>query len=333
MKAMMFDRYGAAADVLELRDVEVPDVGEDGVLIRVRAAAINPADWHLVNGVPFIARAQLGLRRPKVSGLGADLAGQVMEVGPTVTRFRPGDEVYGMVDNLLGTNIVDLGSVAEYVRVSEDSVRPLPSTLTPQEAAAVPVAATTALRGLRDIAALQPGQHVLVNGASGGVGTFAVQIAKALGARVTGVCSTRNVQLVRSLGADHVVDYTREDPTRQRQRVDVVLDNVGNRPLRAWRRVLRRDGTYLASFGQKEHRVLGPMAYLLRTAVLHLVVPQQMTLLPTERNNQELDTLTELIEAGKVRPVIDRTYPLAAAPEAMDYLGRGHARGKVVVTV
>jgi NADPH:quinone reductase-like Zn-dependent oxidoreductase len=333
VKAIRYDGYGEPGEVLTLRDVTPPEVGEDGIVVRVRAAALNPADWHLVTGVPRIARAQLGLRRPRVCGLGADLAGQVEAVGPAVTTFRAGDEVYGSVDRVPGTSVPDLGSVAELVRVAADSVRPVPARLTPVEAAAVPLAATTALRGLRDVARLRAGQHVLINGASGGVGTFAVQIARAMGAGVTGVCSTRNVDLVRSIGADDVVDHTSQDSTQLGRRFDVVLDNVGNRPANAWRRVLRRNGTYVASFGRKDHRWIGPLGQLARAAALNAVVPQRLTMLPTRWDVAELAAVGALIDAGQVRPVIDRTYPLAAAAEALAYVGEGHARGKVVVTV
>lgn len=333
MKAMRFDRYGPPSEVLRLRDVDVPDVGNDGILVRVRAAGLNPADWHMVSGVPHVARAELGLRRPRASGLGADLAGSVEAVGRDVTSVRVGDEVYGGVDLIAGTRVFDLGSVAELVRVTDGSVVRAPSSLTAVEAAAVPLAATTALQGLRDVADVRPGQNVLVHGASGGVGTFAVQIARVLGAGVTGVCSTRNVDLVASLGADAVVDYTRDDPTRIGRRFDVVLDNVGDRPINAWRRVLKRDGTYVGSYGMKEHRHVGPMLRMLRMAALGLVVPQRLASLPMRFRATDLTTLAELIEEGRLRPVVDRTYPLVAAAEALDYLGDGHARGKVVVTV
>jgi NADPH:quinone reductase-like Zn-dependent oxidoreductase len=225
------------------------------------------------------------------------------------------------------------GTVAELVLVPEDAIRSRPAGLTAVEAAAVPLAATTALRGLTTIADVRPGQDVLINGASGGVGTFAVQLGRVLGAGVTGVCSTRNLDLVRSLGADEVVDHTREDATALGRRFDVVFDNVGDRPARTWRRVLRRDGIYLASFGRKENRHLGPLGRMAGAAALGVVVPQRMRSLPTRWDVTELEHLSELLESGEVRPVIDRTYPLAAAAEALAYVGRGHARGKVVVTV
>ncbi|HEX2029082.1 MAG TPA: NAD(P)-dependent alcohol dehydrogenase [Nitriliruptorales bacterium] len=332
MKAIVFDRYGSA-DVLELRDLEIPDVGDDGVLVRVEAASLNPYDWHLMTGLPYVVRPkELGLR-PKVSGIGADLAGRVEAVGQNVTGVRPGDDVYGRVDTLPGTKLLALGSVAEYVRVSVDSIRPRPACLTAEEAAAVPLAATTALWGLHDVGRLQPGVRVVINGASGGVGTFAVQIAKAAGAEVTGVCSARNVDLVRSIGADHVIDYTREDPTRGARRFDLVLDNVGNHPPGAWRRVMAPTATYVASFGQPEHLWFGPFARLLRMFVVAPFISQRMTLLQPQRRDEDLDRLSALIESGNVTPVIDRTYPLADTRAAMEYLAQGHARGKVVITI
>jgi NADPH:quinone reductase-like Zn-dependent oxidoreductase len=333
VRAMRFDRYGVPTDVLELRDVDIPLAGNDGVLVRVRAASLNPADWHLVNGVPHVSRPQIGLRSPKVSGLGVDFAGEVVEVGPAVTSVRSGDEVYGRVDPLPGTNVPTLGSAAEYVRVTEGAIRPKPTQLSWQEAATVPLAATTALHGLRDVAGVQPGQRVLINGASGGVGTFAVQIAAALGAEVTAVCSTPNIELVRSLGAGQVIDYTREDPTRVARDLHVVLDNVGNHPASAWRRTLTRGGTYVASFGRKEARHIGPMGRIVGMLALGSVSPQRFVLLPTTWKIEHLDTISDLIASGQLRPVIDRTFELAAAAEGLTYVGEGHARGKVVVVI
>jgi len=333
MKAMRFDRYGIPTEVLQLRDVDVPLVENDGVLVRVHAASLNPADWHLVNGVPHVSRPQIGLRSPKVSGLGVDLAGEVVEVGPAVTSVRPGDEVYGCVDPLPGTNVPALGSVAEYVRVTEGATRPKPTVLDWQQAAAIPLAATTALHGLRDIAGVQPGQRVLINGASGGVGTLAIQVARALGAAVTAVCSTRNIELVRSLGAGQVIDYTREDPTRVAQDLHVVLDNVGNHPASAWRRTLSRDGTYVASFGRKEARHIGPMGRIAGMLALGSVSSQRFAILPTTWEAERLDMISELIGSGQIRPVVDRTFQLAAAAEGLSYLGEGHARGKVIVVI
>ena len=332
MKAMRFDSYGAPTDALRLRDIDVPTVGDHDLLVRVRAASLNPADWHLVNGLPHISRLQVGLR-PKVAGLGVDLAGEVVEVGGAVTSFQPGDEVYGCVDPLPGTNVFDLGSVAEYVRVTVDAIRAKPASVSWEEAAATPLASTTALHGLRDIAAVQQGHHVVINGASGGVGTFAVQIARALGASVTAVCSTRNADLVRALGADRVVDYTKEDPTRVLSEVDVVLDNVGNHKPSAWRRTLRPNGTYVASFGRKEARHIGPLGRLVSMAVLGTVVSQRFAILPTMWDPERLEAISEWINAGTLRPVIDRTYQLAEAAEGLEYVGHGHAKGKVVVVI
>lgn len=257
----------------------------------------------------------------------------MVQVGPAVTSVRPGDEVYGCVDPLPGTNVPDLGSVAEHVRVSGGAIRPKPTALTWEEAAAVPLAATTALHGLRDIAGVREGQRVLINGASGGVGTFAIQVARALGAEVTAVCSTRNVELVRSLGAVQVIDYTRQDPTRLALDVDVVLDNVGNHPAGAWRRTLRRDGTYVASFGRKEARHIGPIGRMLGMLASGAVTSQRFALLPTTWEPERLETITSFVDSGQVRPVIDRTFQLAAAAHGLAYLGEGHARGKVVVGI
>ncbi len=333
MKAIVYREYGSA-DVLELEDIEKPEVKDDEALIRVRAASVNPYDWHYMTGLPYVGRVQFGLRSPKVDGLGADLAGQVEAIGKDVTLFQPGDEVYGEVNGESpGHPMLELGSLAEYVSVAEDVLAPKPANLTFAQAAAVPMAGMTALQGLRDHGCLRAGQTVLVNGASGGVGTFAVQIAKALGAEVTGVCSTRNVDLVRSIGADHVIDYTREDFTRSGQRYDLLFDLVGNHSLSECRRALNPSGVYLASFGQPEHRWLGPFAHLVKMAVLSRLVSQRLVSFTTKRTRAVLLDLKELIEAGKLTPVIDRTYSLSEAAEAMTYLEAGHARGKVVITV
>ncbi len=280
--------------------------------------------WHLLTGLPYIAHVQFGLLKPKVSSLGADLAGQIEAVGKNVTRFRPGGEGFGEVET---------GSFAEYVCVPEDSAVLKPAKLTFEQAAAVPLAALTALQGLRDRGKVQPGQKVLINGASGGVGTFAVQIAKSFGAEVTGVCSSRNVDMVRSIGADQVLDYTREDFTRGGQLYDLMLDNVGNRSLSECRRVLNPKGVYLACFGQPDHLWLGPMPRLLKMVVLSPFVSQRLRSFVTTPNLEDLHFLKELLEAGKVTPVIDRTYPLSEVPDALRYLEEGHAQGKVIITV
>ena len=327
MKAIVYHEYGSPDDVLELQDIGKPVVKDDEMLVRVRATSVNPYDWHWLTGLPYFSRLQSGLRKPKVDGLGADMAGQIEAVGKNVTRFRPGDEVFGDL------SVCGLGAFAEYVCVPEDAVVLKPANLTFEQAAAAPLAANTALQGLRDHGRIQPGQKVLINGASGGVGTFAVQIAKSFGAGVTGVCSTRNVDMVRSIGADHVIDYTQEDFTRSGQRYDLMLDLVGNRSVSEYRSVLTPKGVYMACFGQEEHRWLGPLAQVFRTLVLSLFVSQKMTMFVMKPNRKDLIVLQELLESGKVTPVIDRTYLLTETAEAFRYLEEGHARGKVVITV
>ena len=324
MKAIAQDRYGST-EVLEFRDVDKPAAGDNEVLVQVHAASVNAYDWHLMRGDPYLARLSMGLRRPKANIRGRDFAGRVEAVGRDVTRLRPGDEVYGEVD----------GTFAEYVRVPENQVGPKPANLTFEQAAAVPLAGTTALIGLRDDARLQPGQHVLINGASGGVGTFAVQIAKAMGAMVTGVCSTRNADLIRSIGADHVVDYTRDDFTRGEQRYDAVLDLVGNRSLHDLRSVLTPTGVLVLSGGgvSEGGSIVGPMRLIVKGSVMSRFVRHRIHLLTEVPSAESLAALRELIEAGKVKPVIDRTYPLGEAAEAIRYLEKDHARAKVVITV
>jgi NADPH:quinone reductase-like Zn-dependent oxidoreductase len=321
MKAVVCERYGSP-DVLELREVDKPIPADDEVLVRVRATSVNPVDWHGVTGTPYIARLQTGLRGPKSAAVGVDFAGQVEAVGRDVTVLASGDDVFG------GRN----GAFAEYVCV-RNAVAVKPSNLTFEQAAAVPVAAITALQGLRDKGALQPGQKVLVNGASGGVGTVAVQIAKALGAEVTGVCSTGNVELVRSLGADHVVDYTGEDFTRRGEQYDLLLDNAGSRSFSAYRRVLRSDGRLVIVGGPKTSKLLGPLTHMVTTVAASKFRSQKAVAFLAKLNKEDLRLLRELLEAGTVRPVIDRTYELAEIADALRYLGEGHARGKIVVTV
>ncbi|WLW50082.1 NAD(P)-dependent alcohol dehydrogenase [Streptomyces sp. YU58] len=324
MKAVVQDRYGSA-DTLEFRDVDrpVPSAGE--VLVRVRAAAVNAYDWHLMRGDPRIARLALGLRAPRAKIRGRDFAGVVEAVGGGVTGLRPGEEVYGEAD----------GAFAEYVCARDGMVGPKPSGLTFEQAAAMPLAANTALIGLRDVARLRAGQSVLVNGASGGVGTFAVQLAKVYGAEVTGVCSTRNVDLVRSLGADRVLDYTREDFTRAGHRYDVVLDLVGNRSLGEFRRALTPTGTLVLSGGgmYEGGSLIGPMGLFFKRRLVSPFVRQRLLELPAKASKQNLAVLREFAEAGKIAPVIERTYPLAEAAEAIRHLEVAHARAKIVVTV
>ena len=327
MKAIVFDTYGPP-DVLELRDIDKPVSRGDQVLVRIRAAGLNPADWHFMRGHPYFVRLLTGLRKPrKTTIIGSDMAGQVEAVGSDVTRFHPGDEVFAEVGTAAGAQ----GSCAEYICFSERKLGQKPAKATFEQAAAVPMAATTALVGIREVGNVQPGQKVLINGASGGVGTFAVQIAKAFGAEVTGVCSTRNVDLVRSIGADHVIDYTQEDFTRGEKRYDMILDAVGNHPLSACRHVLTSRGTYGAP-GGGHGKWLGPAAQQLKSALLSPFVSQKMVPV-NDKPNEYLDDLRELIEAGKVTPVIDKTYPLSDAAEAMRHLESGHARGKVVITI
>ena len=322
MKAIVFSRYGSP-DVLELTDVEKPAVGDDGVLVRVRAASVNPLDWHGMRGQPYLMRMSGGVRRPKENELGVDVAGEVEAVGKNVTQYRPGDEVFG----------VRSGAFGEYVRGTEESTLvPKPGGMTFEQAAAVPVAGMTALQGLRDKGQLQPGQHVLINGASGGVGTFAVQIAKAFGAEVTGVCSTANLEMVRSIGADHVIDYTREDFTKSGQKYDLILDIAGSRPLSSCRRVMTPSGTFVV-VGGPGGRWIRPADRALKAILMNRFVSQRMLPFLSHASKDDLLVLKELIEAGKVTAVIDRTYPLSETPEAVRYVEQGHARGKVVITV
>jgi NADPH:quinone reductase-like Zn-dependent oxidoreductase len=332
MKAIFQDRYGSS-DLLELRDIDRPVAAENEVLVRVHAAAVNARDWHIMRGDPYLARLVFrpvfGFGGPKMKIRGSDFAGRVEAVGSRVTRFRVGDEVYGDVGD------VD-GAFAEYVCATEDLVDHKPANLTFAQAAAIPLAGSTALAGLRR-AEVRPGQQVLINGASGGVGTFAVQIAKSFGAEVTGVCSTRNVDLVRSIGADHVVDYTREDFTRGSRRYDVLFDLVGNRSLGEYRRVLTPTGTLILAGGGvsgSRPRLVGPMGLTLGGMVRSRFVRHRViTLTDVPRSNEILAALRELVESGKVVPVIDQTYPLIEAPEAIRYVEVEHARAKVVITV
>ncbi len=320
MKAIIHERYGRP-DVLELREVDLPVVEDDQVLVRVHASSVNPVEWYGVTG-PYFAR--MGeWRRPKLPSVGSDLAGRVEAVGRHVKDYRPGDEVYGT-----GT-----GAWAEYAPAREARLARKPANLSFEEAAAVPVAAITALQALRDKGQVQPGQKVLINGASGGVGTFAVQIAKSFGAEVTGVCSTDKVDLVRSIGADHVVDYTQEDFTRRGERHDLMLDIAGSRSFFSFRRVLTREATVVLVGGPMTYRGLGPLPHLGRTYLASRGRSQTVTFFLAKITTEDLVVLAELLEAGKVKPVIDRRYELNEAAEALRYLGEGHARGKVVITV
>ena len=322
MQAIVQDRYGSG-EALELREIDRPAIGEHDVLVRVRAAGVNPADWAVMSGLPYIARPVYGLRRPKVGVRGTDVAGHVEAVGSGVTRFKPGDEVFG----------ASTGSYAEYAAASEDQLALKPANLTFEQAGTVPMAGLLALQAMRDQGHVQPGQKVLINGASGGIGTFAVQIAKALGAEVTAVVSTRNVELVRSIGADHVIDYTTSDFTAAGTRYDVILDNVSNHSLSRLRRVLTATGVLIPNGGNFGNRWFSSAGRLVRGTILFKFGGQKLGNFLVSMNHADLVALTALIEAGKVTPVLDRTYPLSGAAQAIDRVGTGHAQGKVAITV
>ncbi len=323
MQAIAQDRYGEAEDVLRLEEIACPAIGEADVLLRVHAAGVDRGVWHLMTGLPYPVRLACGIRAPKTRVRGREVAGRVEATGPAVTALHVGDEVFGIAD----------GSFAEYASARPGKLAPKPANLTFAQAAAVPVSALTALQAVRDRGRVQAGQKVLVIGASGGVGTFAVQIAKAAGAEVTGVASTAKLDLVRSLGADHVIDYTRDDITAGGHRYDVILDTGGHRPLRQLRRALTPRGTLVIVGSENGGRWLGGSDRQLRALMLSPFASQTLTTFICSENTQDLQTLTELIESGQVRPVIDRTYPLSQAPEAIQYLRDGHAQGKVVISV
>jgi NADPH:quinone reductase-like Zn-dependent oxidoreductase len=323
MKAIVQDTYGET-DVLELRDIDKPEIADDEVLVRVHAAGVDRGVWHLMTGLAYPIRlAGYGLRAPKTPVPGMDLAGVVEAVGNNVTRFRPADEVFG----------IGKGAYAEYARAPENKLAPKPANLSFEQAAVVAISGSTALQAVRDKGRVEPGQKVLIIGASGGVGTYAVQLAKAFGAEVTGVCSTTKVDMVRSIGADHVIDYTRADFADGQQRYDVILDIGGNRSLSHVRRALTRKGTLVLVGGEDGGRWLGGMDRQLRMLLLSPFVGQQLRSLISKENYEDLIVLTELIEAGKVTPVIDRTFPLTEAPKAIRYMEEGHVRGKVVISV
>jgi NADPH:quinone reductase-like Zn-dependent oxidoreductase len=325
MKAITYCDYGLAN--LKLEEVEKPVPDDDQILVRVRAASVNPYDWHFIEGTPKIMRVLgVGFRKPKDTRLGVDFAGTVEAVGKKVTQFKPGDDVFG------GRG----GAFAEYVcRRAEGAVALKPANLTFEQAASVNIAGITALQALRDKGKVEPGQKVLINGASGGVGTFAVQIAKSFGAEVTGVCSTRNVDLVRSLGADHVIDYTKEDFAKGEQRYDVILDNVPNHSLAECRRILNPKGKYvmIGGGGPNDSRWVGPFGRVIHTLLISPFINQKMGMMMADANHNDLTLLADMMQSGKLKPVIDRTYKLSEVPEAIRYLEEGHARGKVLITV
>jgi NADPH:quinone reductase-like Zn-dependent oxidoreductase len=323
MKAIVRDTYGSP-DVLELRDTDLPEIADDEVLVRVRAAGVGRDVWHVMAGLPYPIRlAGYGLRAPKNPVIGSDVAGVVEAIGKDVTRFRPGDEVFG----------IGKGSYAEHAIALEDKLAPKPANLTFEQAAVLAISGSTALQALRDHGRAEPGQEVQIVGASGGVGSFAVQIAKAFGAHVTGVCSTEKAEMVRSIGADRVIDYTREDFAEGDKRYDLILDTGGNSSLARLRRVLTREGTLIIAGGEGGGRWLGGTDRQLRALALSPFVGQKLGTFVNKENHGDLISLKDLIESGKIAPIIDRTYPLAEAPEAIRYLEEGHAQGKVVITV
>ena len=323
MKAIVRDTYGSP-NVLELRDIDKPEITDDEVLVRVHAADVGRDVWHVMAGLPYPLRlAGYGLRAPKNPVIGSDVAGVVEAVGKNVTRFQPGDDVFG----------IGKGSYAEYALALEDKLASKPANLTFEQAAVVAISGSTALQALRDHGKVRPGQKVLIIGASGGVGTFAVQIAKSFGAQVTGVCSTKKVDMVRSIGADHVIDYTREDFAEGGERYDLILDIGGNSSLARLRRALTPRGTLIITGGETGGRWLGGTDRQLRALALSPFVSQKLGTFVNKENHEDMLILKELIESGKVTPVIDRTYPLSEVPEAIRYLEEGHARGKVVITV
>jgi NADPH:quinone reductase-like Zn-dependent oxidoreductase len=327
MKAIVQDSYGAA-EVLELRDVDRPVPTDDEVLVRVQAGGLDRGVWHVMTGLPYLVRVvvpTLGLRRPKVAVRGMDLAGRVEAVGGTVTRFQPGDAVFGWTDG---------GSYAQYASAPQDHLAPKPANVSFEQAAAVPISGLAALQGLRDVGEVQPGQRVLVIGAAGGVGSFAVQLAKAFGAHVTGVAGSAQLELVGSIGADEVVDHTRGDVTDGARRWDLILDTAGHRSLSRLRRALTAGGTLVIVGSEGRGRWLGGFDRQLRALTLSRLVGQRLRMLSSTPRQEDLQTLRELIEAGKVTPVIDRTYPLVEVPEAIRHLVEGHGgAGKIVITV
>jgi NADPH:quinone reductase-like Zn-dependent oxidoreductase len=321
MRAIVQDDY-CTSEVLHLRDMDRPDIGDDQVLIRVEAAGVNPADWAVMNGLPYIARPVYGLRRPKNPVRGTDVAGVIEAVGANVTRFHPGDEVFGSAD----------GSYAEYAATSEDRLVPKPARLSFEQAGALPMAGLVALQAIRDHGHVQPGQQILINGASGGIGHLAVQIASALGAHVTGVCSTHNLELVRSLGAETVIDYTEQDFTQGGRRYDFVLDNVADRTLAELRQVLTPDGTLVPNGGGFDNRWFANGGRVIHAHLLKRFSSHDLRPFLMSSSTADLATLSELVGAGSLTPIIERTYPLTDTPDALRHVGEGHTAGKVVIT-
>jgi NADPH:quinone reductase-like Zn-dependent oxidoreductase len=322
MKAIVQDTYGTS-EVLEVRDIDRPDVGEDQVLVRVEAAGVNPADWAVMNGLPYVARPVYGLRRPKNPVRGTDVAGVIEAVGSNVTSFQPGDEVFGSAD----------GSYAEYAVAAEERLAPKPAHLSFEQAGALPMAGLVALQAIRDHGDVRAGQQVLINGASGGIGHLAVQIAHSLGAHVTGVCSTRNLELVRSLGADQVIDYTQHDFAQGGQRYDFVLDNVADRSMSELRHVLTPNGTLIPNGGGFDNRWFANGGRVIHAHILKRTSSHRVRPFLVSNRTTYLAALSELVEAGSLTPVIDRAHPLTEAPQAIAYVGEGHTAGKVIITI
>jgi NADPH:quinone reductase-like Zn-dependent oxidoreductase len=322
MKAIVYREYGPP-DVLKLEDIEKPIPKDDEVLLKVRAASANPVDWHFMRGLPYLVRIAAGLTKPKRTQLGMDVAGEVESIGSKVTQFKPGDPVFGSCH----------GAFAEFACASETKLAIKPQNITFEQAASVPVASYTALQGLRDKAKIPPGQQVLINGAAGGVGTFAVQIAKSFGANVTGVCSTKNIELVRSIAADRVIDYTKENFTEGSQRYDAILDCIGNHSISAIKRILNPKGTHVAVGGRTGKWMLGALAQAVALPFYSRIVGRNFVAILARANQADLITMHDLMKSGKVVPVIDRTYPLSETSEAIRYLETGHAHGKVVSTM
>ena len=336
MKGLVYSRHGSP-DVLEIKDVEEPVPKDNEVLIEVRAASVNPLDASLIKGMPYIVRALFGLPKPKDTRLGVDVAGHLEAVGRNVTQFKPGDEVFGVSISDPQASAVKVwtpqGAFAEYVCAPESTLVVKPNNVTFEQAASVPVAGLTALQGLRDKGHIQPGQKALINGAAGGVGTFAVQIAKSFGAEVTGVCSTRNMEMVRSIGADQVIDYTQEDFTKRGQRYDLIFDCVGNHSLSACRRVLNLKGITVMVGDLTGRGMIGILARLITAFVLSLFGSQKFVTFLARPSKDDLTVMHDLMKAGKVRPVIDKRYKLSEVPAAIRYLAQKHARGKIVITL
>ena len=327
MRATTCTGYGRPADVLRLEEIDEPTLGDEDVLVAVRAASINPADWHLIRGIPYIARLQVGLRRPSFMVPGSDFAGRVEAVGPSVTAVQPGDEVYGT------TFMAGFGAFAEHVAVPERLVARRPRNVSFEEAAAVPLAASTALQALRDHGNLQPGQKVLIVGASGGVGTYAIQLAKHMGAAVTAVCSSTNLELVRNLGADHAIDYTTQDVTATPERYDLVLQIAGTHPASRLRRVLTPAGTLVQISGDSDNRWVGPLSRIIAGRLQSILGPQTITSFTVEPGRNDLELLTSLIEKNALRTQVDSTYTLDDLGEALQRVETGRTRGKVTITV